>query len=81
VGHWSAEALGDYIAGPNHTLPTVGTARFSSPLGVQDFMKFTNIIEFTRDGMKRVALQAETLAEAEGLFGHAASVRVRRLSR
>ena len=78
VGNWSAEVLGDYVAGPNHTLPTAGTARFSSPLGVHDFMKFTNIIEFTRSGMRRVARQAEILAEAEGLFGHAASVRVRR---
>jgi histidinol dehydrogenase len=78
VGNWSAEVLGDYVAGPNHTLPTAGTARFSSPLGVHDFMKFTNIIEFTRSGMRRVARQAEILAEAEGLFGHAASVRLRR---
>jgi len=81
VGHWSAEALGDYVAGPNHTLPTLGTARFSSPLGVQDFMKFTNIIEFSGAGMARIAPVAEELAVAEGLFGHAASVRLRRLSR
>jgi histidinol dehydrogenase len=81
VGHWSAEALGDYIAGPNHTLPTVGTARFSSPLGVLDFLKFTNVIEYSKEGMRRVALHAEALAEAEGLFGHAASVRMRRLTR
>ena len=80
IGQWSAEALGDYVAGPNHTLPTVGTARFSSPLGVQDFVKFTNIIEFSKEGMRKVAQHAEALAEAEGLFGHAASVRVRRLT-
>jgi histidinol dehydrogenase len=81
VGHWAAEALGDYIAGPNHTLPTLGTARFSSPLGVHDFVKFTNIIELSKKGMARIAPHAEALAEAEGLFGHAASVRIRRLSR
>jgi histidinol dehydrogenase len=78
LGPWSAEALGDYIAGPNHTLPTVGTARFSSPLGVMDFMKFSNVITLTRSRVRAVAPHVEALAEAEGLYGHAASVRIRR---
>jgi histidinol dehydrogenase len=81
VGSWAAEALGDYIAGPNHTLPTLGTARFSSPLGVQDFMKFSNVIRLTSGAFRRLAPHVEVLAEAEGLAGHAASVRIRRESR
>jgi histidinol dehydrogenase len=78
VGPWSTEALGDYSAGPNHTLPTAGAARFSSPLGVADFMKFTNVIEVSRAGFERLAPGVETLARVEGLHGHAASVAVRR---
>ena len=78
VGNWSTEALGDYVAGPNHTLPTQGSARFSSALGVQDFMKFSNVIECTRKGFLSLAPHVEVLAAAEGLYGHAASVRVRR---
>jgi histidinol dehydrogenase len=78
IGEWSTEALGDYIAGPNHTLPTLGTARFSSPLGVQDFVRFTNIIEVSRAMHATLGPYAEVLAEAEGLHGHAASLRIRR---
>jgi len=78
VGPWSTEALGDYIAGPNHTLPTSGTARFSSALSVYDFMKFTNVIEFTRQSFLRLAADVEILAESEGLAGHAESVRIRK---
>jgi len=78
LGPWSTEALGDYVAGPNHTLPTSGSSRFSSPLGVTDFVKFTNIIEVSRQGFEALAPAAETLARAEGLFGHAASVTIRR---
>lgn len=78
VGPWSTEALGDYSAGPNHTLPTAGAARFSSPLGVADFMKFTNVIEVSRAGFQRLAAGVETLARVEGLHGHAASIAVRR---
>ncbi len=78
VGNWSSEALGDYVAGPNHTLPTSGTARFSSALSVYDFMKFTNIIECSRKRMGQLAPYAETLATVEGLHGHAASLRLRR---
>jgi histidinol dehydrogenase len=78
VGEWSTEALGDYVAGPNHTLPTSGTARFSSALSVFDFVKFTNIIECTKRRFLELAPHIETLAGVEGLAGHAASVRVRR---
>jgi histidinol dehydrogenase len=79
LGEYSTEALGDYVAGPNHVLPTGGSARFSSPLGVYDFVKRTSIIEATRQGLARVAASAIALAESEGLTGHAAAVR-RRLS-
>ena len=78
VGEWSTEALGDYILGPNHTLPTQSTARFSSALGVQDFMRFSNVIEVSRKGFRSVAPYVEALARAEGLAGHEASVRLRR---
>lgn len=77
VGEWSTEALGDYLAGPNHTLPTSGTARFSSALSVFDFMKFTNIIECTKKRFLELAPHIEVLAGVEGLAGHAASVRIR----
>jgi histidinol dehydrogenase len=78
IGEWSTEALGDYMAGPNHTLPTSGTARFSSALSVFDFMKFTNIVECSEQQFLALAPHIEALADVEGLAGHAASVRVRR---
>ena len=78
LGRWSTEAMGDYVAGPNHTLPTSGSARFSSPLGVADFMKFTNVIELNEEAFRRLAPAVETLARAEGLHGHGASVSIRR---
>lgn len=78
LGTWSTEALGDYVAGPNHTLPTMSTARFSSALGVQDFQRYTQVVEVTRKRMLKLAPHAEILATAEGLHGHAASVRIRR---
>jgi len=81
IGEWSTEALGDYVAGPNHTLPTLGTARFSSPLGVYDFMRFTNVIEISRRMHGKLGPHAEVLAEAEGLYGHAASLRIRRVKK
>ncbi len=74
LGQDSTEALGDYLAGPNHVLPTGGTARFASPLGVYDFVKRTSIIEATRCGLERLAPAVERLALAEGLHGHAAAV-------
>ena len=81
LGTWATEALGDYVAGPNHTLPTSGTARFSSALGVHDFMKFSNIIECSKKRFATLARHGEVLAKAEGLFGHAASMAIRRTSR
>jgi histidinol dehydrogenase len=81
LGQHSTEALGDYLAGPNHVLPTGGTARFASPLGVYDFVKRTSIIEATRRGFERLAPAVERLAGAEGLDGHAAAVRRRRRPR
>lgn len=81
VGSWSTEAMGDYIAGPNHTLPTSGTARFSSALSVYDFLKFTNVIELSRKRFETLAPSVEVLAKAEGLYGHAESVRIRRGAR
>lgn len=80
VGSWSSEAFGDYLAGPNHTLPTLGTARFSSALSVADFLRFTNIIEIRRGGAHAMSRHVEVLAAAEGLDGHAASARARRES-
>ncbi|WP_107728252.1 histidinol dehydrogenase [Desmospora activa] len=77
LGHWSPEALGDYVAGPSHVLPTNGTARFSSPLGVDDFTKKTSLIAASRDMIQRDGQTVVTLAEAEGLSAHAASIRVR----
>ncbi len=77
LGRWSSEAIGDYCAGPNHVLPTAGTARFSSPLGVYDFQKRTSVIEVSRAGAERLGRVAATLAEAEGLHAHARSARLR----
>ena len=77
LGRWSSEAIGDYCAGPNHVLPTAGTARFSSPLGVYDFQKRSSVIEVSRAGAERLGRLAATLAEAEGLSAHARSARLR----
>ena len=78
VGAWSSEPLGDYVAGPNHTLPTGGTARFSNPLGVYDFQKRSSVISYTPEGLLADAPAAQTLAQAEGLWAHALSVGLRR---
>ena len=77
LGHHTPEPVGDYIAGPNHTLPTGGTARFFSPLSVWSFYKTCHTIEATKKGLAAHAEAIETLAEAEGLIGHAESVRAR----
>lgn len=76
-GVYTSEALGDYCAGPNHVLPTAGSARFSSPLGVYDFQKRTSLIEVTQQGAQVLGNVAQTLAESEGLFAHAQSARYR----
>ena len=77
IGHYSVEAIGDYMAGPNHTLPTCGTARFFSPLGVDDFIKKTSLIEFDRKSSKALAGDVDIFAKAEGLEMHALSARLR----
>ena len=77
LGGWSSESIGDYIAGPNHTLPTNGTARFSSPLGVYDFIKRTSIIEYTEKALRKYGAAAATLADAEGFYHHAQALRKR----
>jgi histidinol dehydrogenase len=77
LGRWSSEAIGDYCAGPNHVLPTAGSARFSSPLGVYDFQKRTSIIEVSPAGAQALGRLAATLADAEGLPAHARAARMR----
>ena len=69
--------MGDYIAGPSHVLPTSGTARYASPLGVYDFVKRTSVIRYTRARLAEDADAIIALAEAEGLYGHAEAVRIR----
>lgn len=77
MGRYTAEALGDYCAGPNHVLPTSGTARFSSPLGVYDFQKRSSIIGFSAQGADRMGRVASVLARGEGLTAHARSAEYR----
>lgn len=77
LGRNCPEALGDYLAGPNHTLPTSGTARFSSPLSVDDFIKKTQYTYFTREALAAVACDVAAFAEKEGLSAHARSATVR----
>ena len=77
MGRNCPEALGDYFAGPNHTLPTSGTARFSSPLSVDDFIKKTQFTYYTRDALKEVAADVAFFARAEGLTAHAKSAVIR----
>ena len=77
LGRNCPEALGDYLAGPNHTLPTGGTARFSSPLSVDDFVKKTQYTYFTRDALGKVARDIALFAQTEGLTGHARSALIR----
>jgi histidinol dehydrogenase len=77
MGHHTPEAAGDYLAGPNHTLPTGGTARFFSPLSLDDFVKKSSIISFTKTGLKRLGKDIIHIAELEGLEAHAKSVSIR----
>jgi len=77
LGQFSPVAAGDYLAGPNHVLPTSGTARFSSPLGVYDFLKFFSVTHFNRDQLKKLGADIIRLARLEGLEAHARSVEVR----
>jgi histidinol dehydrogenase len=77
LGPLTAQALGDYIAGPNHVLPTGGTARWSSALSVRDFERFTSVVAYTPAGVRQEGPAAVALAEAEGLTAHAGSIRAR----
>jgi len=77
LGHYTPEAIGDYVAGPNHTLPTGGTAKFYSPLGVENFMKKSSIIAFSRAAINEIGGACALIAHTEGLGAHEASVRVR----
>jgi histidinol dehydrogenase len=77
LGQWTPEPLGDYSAGPNHTLPTGGTARFSSPLGVYDFIKRSSILSFTKQDFISIAKTVRTIADSEGLEAHGNTIRVR----
>ena len=77
IGRWSAQAMGDYISGPNHTLPTAGMARVRGGLSVNDFVKLITVQEYSAEAMNELGPHAELLAEAEGLIGHAEAIRVR----
>ena len=77
IGEYASEPLGDYFAGPNHILPTNGTAKFFSPLSVDDFVKKSSIIYYSREALEKAHKDIEDFAEAEHLTAHANSVRVR----
>ncbi|MDE5891778.1 MAG: histidinol dehydrogenase, partial [Acetatifactor sp.] len=77
LGEYSSEPLGDYFAGPNHILPTNGTAKFFSPVNVDDFLKKTSIISYSREALETVHKDIERFAESEGLTAHSNSIRVR----
>jgi len=77
LGHNTPEAIGDYVAGPNHTLPTGGTAKFYSPLGVENFMKKSSIISFSQKAINEIGEECALIANTEGLSAHEQSVRVR----
>ena len=79
IGRYSAQPLGDYVSGPNHTLPTCGLARVRGGLSVMDFMKVMTVQEYTPEGLRRLSPAAIALAEAEGLRGHADAIRARSL--
>ena len=77
IGEYSSEPLGDYFAGPNHVLPTNGTAKFFSPLSVDDFIKKSSIIAYSREALEEVHKDIESFAKAEQLTAHANSIKVR----
>ena len=77
IGEYSSEPLGDYFAGPNHVLPTNGTAKFFSPLGVDDFIKKSSIISYSKEALEAVYKDIVTFAECEQLTAHANSIKVR----
>ena len=77
LGHDTPEAVGDYIAGPNHTLPTSGAARYASPLSTETFMKHTSLVQYSRAALEDIATDIDVLTRAEGLPSHGDSVRMR----
>ena len=77
LGENSPEAIGDYMAGPNHVLPTAGSARFASGLSVYDFYKKTSVIKMSKQGLEKIGRSAIHLANYEGLFAHSQSIRIR----
>jgi len=77
LGHYASEPLGDYFAGPNHVLPTSGTARFFSPLNVGDFIKKSSVIYYTKKALDKVKEDVVKFAEAEELDAHANAIKVR----
>ncbi|GCE64215.1 histidinol dehydrogenase [cyanobiont of Ornithocercus magnificus] len=77
IGPWTPEAVGDYLAGPNHTLPTCGTARYSSALCVETFLHHTSLVEFNFTALKATSSAVSVLASSEGLYSHAQSVQIR----
>ena len=77
LGEYSSEPLGDYYAGPNHILPTNGTAKFFSPLNLDDFMKKTSLSSYSREALEKAHRDIELFAKQEGLTAHANSIRVR----
>ena len=77
IGSWSPEAIGDYLGGPNHTLPTSGTARFAGALGVETFMKNTSLIDFSKEAFNETKQAVIQLAKSEGLHSHAESIKIR----
>jgi histidinol dehydrogenase len=77
IGESSPEILGDYVAGPSHVMPTGGSARFRSPLGVGDFLKLTSVASLSDEDLKKLGPAAATIARAEGLTAHARAVEAR----
>ena len=77
VGEYSSEPLGDYFAGPNHVLPTNGTAKFFSPLGVDDFIKKSSVISYSKEALEKVHTDIVQFASCEQLTAHANSIKVR----
>jgi histidinol dehydrogenase len=77
LGNFTPEPLGDYMAGPNHVLPTNGTARFYSPLSVDDFLKKTSVISYSKQALAGIMKDVCLFAEAEGLTAHANSAKIR----
>lgn len=77
IGHFAAEAVGDYFAGTNHVLPTAGAARFASSLSVADFVKDISIIEYSAERLRQTGRHIICMAECEGMFAHADAIRAR----